>query len=101
MKKSEQLRLEAASEDNDFKAMRITSQMIREKRLETFQEKWLEKVSAVFTVVERPNGSYSITTDRNGIIDYYPKANKVLVRKDNKWHNNGLNFLRIISTMRL
>lgn len=35
------------------------------------------------------NGSYRIFTDKFGKVDIYPKANKVLITKDNKWISRG------------
>lgn len=101
IKKSDILFNEARKEENDFKAIALTAKAIRERRMELFESKWLEIVSKQFKVELRPNGSYSINTQLWGILDYYPKSDKLLIRKENKWKKQGLNFLKVISTMQL
>lgn len=39
-------------------------------------------------------GKFSINTITKGIIDYYPKANKILIRNKNKWISDGLNWIK-------
>ena len=43
------------------------------------------------------NHKFTIDTDAQeekfGVIDYFPKANKVLIRKDNKWIKPGLKWI--------
>lgn len=93
MKKSEKLRQEAAREDNDFRAMSLMNQGLREERAENFDESYLGPLEAKYDVVLRSNGSYAITTTVYGVIDFFPKANKLLIRKDNKWIKPGLNWI--------
>ena len=109
MKKSEELSNEAAQEENDFKAMGLIKKSIREYKnekfrdewlekfrdewLEKFRDEWLEKLEERYPVDERTNGSFSIHTDDHGIIDFFPKANKLLIRKDNKWIKPGLKWI--------
>ena len=35
----------------------------------------------------------SIVVDSFGIVAYYPKSNRLLIQKDNKWVNDGLNWI--------
>lgn len=93
MKQSEVLYLEAAQEDNDLKAMGIRTKAIREARFERFEEHWLEDFKKVTTVTERPNGSYSMEVPGEGIVDFFPKKNSLLIRKKNKWEKPALAFL--------
>ena len=94
MKKSEQLKIEAQQEDNDLKALGIYNKVIREERAERF-EKYLDKlIEKGYDTVELPDqGKFTIYTEHFGIIDYYPKANKVLVRKLHKYIPKGLNWI--------
>lgn len=41
----------------------------------------------------RDNGSYSFIHPEMGTLDFYPKKNKLLIRKKNKWVTSGLEFL--------
>ena len=91
--RSEELKSKAASEDNDIVAFGILCKALREKRSEKFIGGWLEPLQQVYPVHERPNGSYMIVTDEYGKIDYFPKANKLLVRKLNKWKKPGLRWI--------
>ncbi len=93
MKKSEQLKQEAAREDNDFRAMSLMSKGLREERAEDFDELYLPKLEARYDVMFRTNGSYSISSTPHGVLDFFPKANKMLVRKDNKWIKPGLKWI--------
>lgn len=90
MKKSEELKKKMQEEDNDLKAQGLYNKMKREKRLENI-EPYLEKLKAAGFLIEPYNGTkVVIHTHIFGIIDFFPKANKVLIRKDNKWVDNAL-----------
>lgn len=98
MKKSEELREEAAREDNDLKAMGILNKSMREGRLERFEENFLPQLEKLYDIVHHPDQhKYTIDTDtqtnKYGIIDYFPKANKVLIRRTNKWKKPGLQWI--------
>ena len=95
MKKSEQLRQEAQAEENDFKAMGIYRKVLREERLERFENYIDVLLERGFNLTfYEQQGKTTIETDSKfGIIDYYPKANKVLIRKQNKWITGGLKWI--------
>ena len=82
MKESEKLIELAQKEDNDIKSFALMCKALREKRSEKFQD-WLPLLEMKYEIENRNNGSYSINTQDYGIIDYFPKANKVLIRKEN------------------
>lgn len=96
MKKSEQLEQEAHAEENDLKALGIYNKALREKRLERFETYLSDLEKRGYEIVE-DNHKYTIDTDTQeikfGIIDYFPKANKVLIRKKNKWVKPGLKWI--------
>lgn len=93
MKKSEELILASRNEDNDIKSFALMCKALREKRSEKFIDGWLEVLETRYDVTERSNGSYSISTQEYGVVDYFPKANKLLLRKDNKWIKPGLKWI--------
>lgn len=90
MKKSEIYERESAQEENDIKAFGLLCKALREKRKERFEENWLSALCKEYKVEQRANGSFSIYTDKYGIIDHFPKANKLLIRQKNKWIKPGL-----------
>ena len=92
MKESEKLRIEAEQEDNDLVYLGKITKVIRAERREKFEENWLEKLQEKTEVTERDNGSYTFNS-KFGIIDFFPKANKLLIRNQNKWKNKALNFI--------
>lgn len=92
MKKSEELLQQSREEDNDLKSYGIYLQSLREQRIEKFVEGWLIPLSIKYEVIEN-NHKYSITTQEYGIIDYFPKKNKLLIRKQNEWKEQGLKWI--------
>ena len=96
MKKSEELRIEAQQEESDFSYMAKMNKSIREARLERFEDGYAEKLESNNCIVIPFNGSKVVIdtqTEKYGIVDYYPKANKILIRKDNKWLTQGLRWI--------
>ena len=93
MKKSEELLQQANAEENDLKALGIYNKSLREKRLERFETYLLDLERQGYEIVEN-NHKYTIDTDTQeekfGIVDYFPKANKLLIRKKNEWVKPGL-----------
>lgn len=93
MKKSEELILASQQEENDIKSFALQCKALRESRSERFLEDWLPVLSLRYSIEYRTNGSYSINTQNHGIIDYFPKANKLLIRTGNKWIKPGLKWI--------
>ena len=93
MKKSEELKQQMAEEDNDIKAFGIGSKVIREQRSERFEDKWLSILISLYDVLYDNNGKYTIKSDSHGVLDYFPKANKLLIRNKNKWVKPGLKWI--------
>ncbi|MDD4972033.1 MAG: hypothetical protein PHT07_21610 [Paludibacter sp.] len=95
IKKSELLKSEAAAEDNDFKAMGISKQAIRESRNEKFEEKWLPKLKKKFgvnIVFIESMGCWSIYRLPDNV-DFYPKANKIFIHGKKEWIKPGLTWI--------
>lgn len=93
MKKSEELTSASQQEDNDIKSFALLCKALREKRSERWLEDWMPVLENRYSIEERTNGSYSITTQKFGVVDYFPKANKLLIRKNNKWKKPGLKWI--------
>jgi len=94
MKKSEYLQQAFNTEENDLKALGIGKQLIRETRKEKFEDFWLSKLKDKTSVIfEEQNGRYIFQIENKGIIDFYPKANKIHIRKTNKWIQPGLKWI--------
>lgn len=47
----------------------------------------------VYDVEKRKNGSYSIPTPKFGVIDFYPKSDKILFRTRGNWISGGCNWI--------
>jgi hypothetical protein len=92
-KESSILKREANMTDSDIIAFGKYCASMRMKRKERFEDKYLNKIDQITKVTKRDNGSYSFTYGIYGTIDYFPKANKLLIRKDNKWIKPGLRWL--------
>ena len=96
MKKSEELKQEAQQEESYFAYMAKMNKSMREARLERFEDGYNEKLEINNCIVIPFNGSKIVIdtqTEKFGIVDYYPKANKILIRKDNKWITQGLRWI--------
>ncbi len=93
MKKSEELFQAAASEDNDLKAMGIRKKAVRERNLERSEE-LIEQLRSKYSIVSNDPSKFTFSTETYGTIDWFPKANRVLIRKDNKWIDFGRDWLK-------
>lgn len=93
MKKSQELKLRASQEENDIKSFSLLCKALRESRSERFVDDYLPLLRKRYPVELRSNGSHSITTQDYGIVDYYPKVNKILIRKTNSWIKPGLRWI--------
>lgn len=93
MKESKKLILQAGEEDNDLKAMGILNKVIRAKRSENFVDKWLDILTESYTVLNPSEGKFTTYNTSEGTLDYFPKANKLLIRKTNKWIKPGLRWI--------
>lgn len=93
IKKSEDYFEKSRQEDNDIISFGLRVKALREARSERFLEDWLPLLSERYSINESSQGKYSITTEDYGVIDYFPKANKILIRVENTWKKPGLRWL--------
>ena len=63
-------------------------------RLQEWSEFWLPQFKDVIKVTSRENGSYMMFCEKFGIVDYYPKSDRLLIRESNEWHYKGLSILQ-------
>jgi len=94
MKKSEKIKKEAGKVDSDSKSFGLYTKAVREERDERFKDNWLQEFedNGIHFAYSQDQNKYMAETDY-GTIDFYPKANKVLIRKKNKWIKPGLKWL--------
>ena len=80
---------------DDFRAFRDYQREIRENKYDKFCLKTLPKLQECdkVTYIERSVDKFIITTTNFGIIDIFPKANRLLVRKDNRWHSGAVRWI--------
>ena len=95
MKKSEHLRCEAQAEENDLKTLGLYTKVLREERSERFENYKDKLLAEGFNLTEHEaQGKITIEPTNYGIVDYYPKANKILIRELNDWKTGGLRWIR-------
>lgn len=94
---SKRMKHEANQEDNDLAYLGKMRKVRRQEKVEVFAL-WLElllKADNTISVIEHDiQGKFEIKTTNYGVVDYYPKADKVLIRRENKWNTKGLNWLK-------
>lgn len=96
MKESEKYRQLAQESESDFRALALHTKALREARLERFEDGYKELLEAKQCIVIPFNGSKIVIdtqTNKYGILDYFPKANKILIRNKSQWKNAGLRWL--------
>lgn len=96
MKNSEELRAEANQEESDLAYLGKINKATREERLEKLEDGYIQKLEAKNILVVPFDGQKYILSTNNKkfpIVDYYPKANKILIRKGNKWIVQGLRWI--------
>ena len=92
--KTTDLRNKAELEENDFKAMGLYAKVFRKERKERFENYKDKLLQKGYNLTEfETQGKFTIEPTKFGIIDYYPKSNKVLIRKENKWITGGLRWI--------
>jgi hypothetical protein len=95
MKQSELFRKLSEEEDNDLKALSLNKKAIRAKNIERIIEgDYINKLEAKgYDVFVDKDKIYIETFSKYKTIDFFPKANRLLIRKDNKWEDNALNWI--------
>ena len=93
MKESEKLKLDLAMTTDEFQRMALERKIIGAERVEQFEFRWLPKIKAKFPVDNSIEYRFTIDTDTHGKIDFYPKGNKVLIRKTNTWKKPGMKWI--------
>ena len=81
-------------DDNVFKFFNIYKKIRRAEAKERFDEKILPLIQAKYNVDILDN-KYIIFSDKY-VIDYFPKANKFLIRSSNRWVNGYSKMLKLL-----
>jgi hypothetical protein len=68
-------------------------QSIKAQRETVFVDYWLPLFKKSCEVYLGSNNQY-VFDSVIGVLDYYPKSNRLLIRTDNQWLNNGLEYLK-------
>lgn len=95
MKKSELLHRQADESDNDFQFWNFKTQAEKEEKFERFTEHHLPKIQQsekVISVEDREH-MFMIEFSDGTRIDYYPKKDRVFIKKINHWKSDGLAWL--------
>lgn len=66
----------------------------RKSRYDQWVNNYMPRIALFYDVSEHCNGSWTIHTENYGLIDYYPKSDKLLIRSGNKWKDDGMKFLK-------
>ena len=95
MKKSEELRIEAGKIESDIAYLSAANKIMREEREERFVEKYLPLLHSKLGMskLDPIQRGYLWDTEKFGRIIFYPKANRLLICKQNKWIKPGLQWL--------
>lgn len=79
---------------SDYKGFNLEVKKSRQKRFKKFGKYKDKLISAGYTVTFfEQQSKFSIEPSGFGVIDYYPKANRLLFRKENRWISDGLNWI--------
>ena len=71
----------------------VTEMKLKEKRWKEFHEGWLDRIALEYDVSEHVSNGYLINTEEHGLLEYYPKSDRLLIRKENDWKSLGLNWI--------
>lgn len=98
MNRVEQIRQQLADEENDIIALGLENKLLREQRLEKFEQRWLPEIELHLgekaIVYDSKKSCYTMVIPKTKVkVDFYPMANKVLIRHKNKWVKPGLRWL--------
>lgn len=58
-----------------------------------FEKVVLQFLGLEYEVEKRENGSWSLEHSKYGTIDIFPKKQRLLIRRENKWHSNAFNWI--------
>ncbi len=93
MKESEKLMIESNHEENDYKAWALHFKSLRAEKWEYFVENILPEINDspnIHGCAIRYEHHFKIIFNNGVTVDYYPKKDRILFIKQNKWAYNGL-----------
>lgn len=86
---SSELKILANQQEDDNKFWQLLYKAGRAKKEEIFKRDILHLIEEKYDVQNEIDGKYTIFTEKHGTLDYFPRSNRLLVRKGNKWDSNG------------
>lgn len=72
--------------------LRDKSNNIRDARKDKFETELLPLIEKQCDVTIGKNGNYIIDSNL-GVIDYFPKSRRLLIRETNTWQSNGYKWI--------
>lgn len=78
---------------SDWKEWMEDLKKSRKEKQKLFVDKYFHIIEEVIEIEERPNGSFTMEILNYGVVDFYPKKDRLLIRQDNKWISQGLKFI--------
>jgi hypothetical protein len=96
MRESERIRLEAAADtdDNDMRDINYLRKIERAERKESFEDCVLPVLRKKYNIIQKDT-QFDILTNKYGKLLFYPKANSLLICKDNYWiKKRGLKWIQ-------
>jgi hypothetical protein len=86
MRESERIKkeMEEDNSDNDYRSCNYLRKIDRAERKESFEDHTLPLLEAKYPI-EKGDNKYEIITEKYGRIIFYPKANSLLITRNNSW----------------
>lgn len=78
---------------DSYKELKQQQNSIRQMRDNKFKTELLPLLGSKYDVYEGNNSSFIIDSDK-GVIEYFPKSKRLLIRAENKWVTNGDEWLK-------
>lgn len=82
-------------EENDFAAMaRYRKESREKKQVEFVNNPIFDELKTKFKVSWDTDATkFTIEGTEFGTLDFFPKANRLLIRRENRWKNSGLHWI--------
>lgn len=88
---------ESSTQENNSPSGSKFNKELKQVRLDYFEEELKENLISNDCIIAPFDGSKIVIdtqSNKYGILDFFPKANKVLIRKENYWKEAGLKWIK-------
>lgn len=67
----------------------------RQKKIDIFNEKYFLKLKELYPIeyIEKQD-KYKITTSTHGVVNFYPKSDRIYIFNEKKWHDDGIMWIK-------